>query len=46
MKTLLKILTMPIWLPLKILWFASKLLAFVFLVIILAVLVYIAVHIL
>ncbi len=40
MMTLLKIITMPIWLPFKILWFTSKLIAFVVLVIILAALVY------
>jgi len=40
MKLFFKILTMPIWLPLKILWFTSKLLAFIFLILILAAIVY------
>jgi len=44
MKTLLKILTLPIWLPFKILWFASKVLAFCILVIVLAVVVYLVIH--
>jgi len=40
MKTLFKILTMPIWLPIKILWFTSKVLAFIFLVLVLAGVIY------
>ncbi|MBI5214684.1 MAG: hypothetical protein HY960_02920 [Ignavibacteriae bacterium] len=31
MKTLFKILTAPIWIPLKALWMLSKILAFIFL---------------
>jgi len=40
MKTLLKILTFPIWFPVKVLWFISKVLAFVFIVALLAVIIY------
>jgi len=35
-KTLLKIITAPIWLPIKLLWFTSKLIAFIFLLLIIA----------
>jgi len=44
MMTLLKILTFPIWFPLKLLWFVSKVLAFLVVALVLAVLIYIAVH--
>jgi len=44
MLTLLKILTFPLWFPIKVLWFVSKALAFIFMVLILAALIYIAVH--
>ena len=46
MMTLLKVLTLPIWLPIKILWIASKVIAFCFLIFLLAILIYIAIHIL
>ncbi|HYQ85984.1 MAG TPA: hypothetical protein VES59_01945 [Bacteroidota bacterium] len=46
MKTLFKVLTLPIWLPLKILWIASKVIAFCFLILLLAILIYIAIHLL
>lgn len=46
MLTLLKILTFPIWFPFKVLWVVSKLIAFVFLILIASVLIYIAIHIL
>ena len=44
MKTFLKILTLPIWLPLKILWGISKVIAFVFLILLLSILVYLVIH--
>jgi hypothetical protein len=44
MKTFLKILTLPIWLPFKILWVASKVVAFCFLVIVLALVIFLAIH--
>jgi hypothetical protein len=44
MKTLLKILTLPIWLPFKLLWLASKVVVFCSLVVILALIVYFALH--
>lgn len=34
MKTLIKVLTLPIWLPFAILWFLAKILAFAILVIV------------
>ncbi len=34
MKTLLKVLTFPIWFPVKLLWYISKVLAFIFMFII------------
>lgn len=40
MKTLFKILTAPIWIPFKILWFTSKLIAFIFLLLIIAAAIY------
>jgi hypothetical protein len=40
MKTFFKILFAPIWIPLKLLWFTSKVIAFLFLVGILSALVY------
>jgi hypothetical protein len=46
MMTVLKILTFPIWFPFKLLWFVSKVLAFLFVVVVLAVLTYIAIHLL
>ena len=46
MMTLLKILTFPIWFPLKLLWFASKVAAFCFLLLVIAVAVYLAIHLL
>ncbi|MBI4547689.1 MAG: hypothetical protein HY707_06910 [Ignavibacteriae bacterium] len=46
MLTLLKILTLPIWLPIKILWWISKLIAFVILIVILSMLIYIILHVL
>ena len=45
MRLFLKILTLPIWLPFKILWFMSKLIAFIFLAIVLAVIIYVTLHI-
>jgi hypothetical protein len=44
MLTLLKILTFPIWFPFKLLWFASKVLAFLFVMLVLAALIYFAIH--
>lgn len=44
MKTLLKILTMPIWLPLKILWGISKFIAFIMMILLLALLAYLVIH--
>lgn len=44
MITLLKILTLPVWLPFKILWFVSKVIAFVFVILFLAAFVYIVFH--
>jgi hypothetical protein len=44
MMTFLKIITLPVWLPFKILWFASKVVAFCFLVVVLALLIVLAVH--
>ncbi len=44
MITLIKILTFPVWFPLKILWLASKVLAFVFLSLTLAALIYLAIR--
>lgn len=46
MKALFKILTLPIWLPFKLLWFASKVVAFCFLVIVLAIVIFLAIHLL
>ena len=46
MKTLLKILTLPIWLPFKILWLASKVLAYCVFFIVLAIVIYAAIHLL
>jgi len=46
MLTLLKIITFPIWFPIKVLWAISKFLAFVFLLLFLAAVIYVAVHIL
>jgi hypothetical protein len=46
MMMILKILTMPIWLPLKILWFFSKVLAVIILIIVIGILCYIAIHVL
>jgi len=46
MMTLLKILTFPIWLPFKLLWFASKVVAFCFLLAVLVAAVYVAIHVL
>lgn len=40
MKTLLKIIFAPIWIPLKLLWFTSKVIAFIFLVAVLSAVVY------
>lgn len=45
MMTLLKILTFPIWFPFKLLWLVSKLIAFVFLILVASVVIYIAIHI-
>jgi hypothetical protein len=42
--TLIKILTFPIWFPIKLLWLASKILAFIVLVLLVAGLLYIAFH--
>ena len=39
MGTLLKMLTLPVWLPVKILWFIAKLFAFLVLVTFVAVLI-------
>lgn len=44
MWTLIKILTFPIWFPIKLLWLASKILAFIVLVLLVAGLLYIAFH--
>jgi hypothetical protein len=44
MMTFLKILTFPIWFPLKVLWFMSKVVAFVVMVALVAFLIYLAVH--
>jgi hypothetical protein len=44
MKTLLKILTFPIWFPIKVLWVISKVLAFIFLFCVLALLLYLFLH--
>ncbi len=44
MLKLLKILTFPIWFPIKVLWFISKALAFIFLIVVLAALIFVAVH--
>ncbi len=41
MKTLFKLITLPIWLPLAVLWFIAKLIVLVILVIII---VFIVVH--
>ena len=46
MITILKVLTLPIWLPIKILWFFSKITAFFIFILILAILIYIAAHVL
>ena len=40
MMTLLKILFFPIWFPVKVLWFASKLLAFMVLCTVIAVILF------
>ena len=45
MKTYLKIITMPIWLPFKIVWFFSKVLAFTVIILLLAALIFILMHI-
>ena len=44
MLTLLKIITFPVWFPIKVLWAVSKFFAFVFLLLILAAAIYVAVH--
>jgi hypothetical protein len=44
MLMLLKIITFPIWFPIKVLWFISKVFAFVFLVILISILIYVALH--
>ena len=44
MKTLLKILTLPIWLPLKILWGISKVIAFIVMIFFLVVIAYLIIH--
>jgi hypothetical protein len=44
MLALLKILTFPIWFPIKILWAISKFVAFVFVVFFIAALLYILLH--
>lgn len=41
MKTLLKILTFPIWLPLKVLWFGAKTIALLLLLILICVLLFV-----
>ncbi len=41
MLTLLKILTFPIWFPIKMLWLASKIIAFIVLVGLIALIVFI-----
>ena len=41
---LLKVLTFPIWFPLKVLWTLSKLIAFVFVLILLSLVIACAVH--
>ena len=46
MLTIVKILTFPIWFPFKVLWFVSKVVAFLFLVLMAAALIYIAIHVL
>ena len=44
MKTFFKIITAPIWLPFKILWVISKVIAFVFLLLLLGAAIYIYLH--
>lgn len=44
MLTLLKILTFPIWFPIKVLWFVSKVLAFIFLLVLLGGILYLVIH--
>jgi hypothetical protein len=44
MWTLLKVLTLPIWLPIKILWTISKVLAFVIFVALLVLIVWVCLH--
>ena len=46
MLTLLKILTFPIWFPIKVLWAISKFVAFVFVVLCIAALLYVLLHVL
>jgi hypothetical protein len=46
MITILKVLTLPIWLPFKILWFFSKIVAFIVMIVLAALLIYVAVHVL
>lgn len=44
MLTLLKILTFPIWFPIRVLWFFSKIVAFIVLAAVLIFLILIAAH--
>ena len=46
MKTLLKFVTLPIWLPLKVLWLTVKVVALIVIVTMVAVLLYAAIHLL
>jgi hypothetical protein len=41
LKTLLKIITLPVWLPIKVIWFVIKLLLLLFFV---AILIYVVIH--
>ena len=44
MLTFLKIITLPIWLPIKIFWLFSKMIAVIIMIILILILVYLAIH--
>ena len=44
MWTFIKIITFPIWFPIKVLWTLSKILAFIFLLLLLSGVIYLFVH--